>query len=371
MKRLFLSLLFIFLLTINAYSIGPLAITSPTPTGGDTTPPTLTSSTIPAAGTSISLLFNKAVRVGAGGNAGWTITMSGGASAMSYSSGSGSTTLVYTLARTILSNETGTIAYTQPGNGIEGNVADYPDLATIASAAVTNSSTYPGAAGSYMNEYFEAAGYDCGAGVPTGSAAWAPEVGAGCTVDPDTLSSAAGSPAGWGTYCLKTIKAAVSADAYTEKDSLAMTSAWMRVEVVIPDVTKITAGETQTVLRVYDETDGKVLFITNLYRNGAGTKTWFETVVKLDGSADTDCMADDIDLVNNTLYRLEYKWDIVNHKFSWKINGTAEDTDLVLAAGHATHLTLVRLGLRSFDSAVAFTTYYDKVSLDSTTWIGP
>ena len=105
----------------------------------DTTPPTLSSATIPSAGTSISLAFNEAVSVGAGGNGGWTITPSGGAATMSYASGSGSSTLVYNLNRTVNSGETGTVAYTQPGNGIEDAAGN--DLATIPSASVTNNST--------------------------------------------------------------------------------------------------------------------------------------------------------------------------------------------------------------------------------------
>lgn len=102
----------------------------------DVTPPTLTSATIDAAGTSLTLLFNEIVNIGAGGNGGFVVTMSGGASALTYASGAGSNTLVYTLARTIEAGETGTLAYTQPGNGVEDAAGN--DLATIGSAAVTN-----------------------------------------------------------------------------------------------------------------------------------------------------------------------------------------------------------------------------------------
>lgn len=110
--------------------------------GGDKTAPTFTSATIPAAGTSISLLFSEAVSVGAGGNGGFTITLSGGACTLTYSSGSGSNTLVYTTSRTVNSGETcSAFAYTQPGNGIED--ASGNDLATFSGrqADVTNNST--------------------------------------------------------------------------------------------------------------------------------------------------------------------------------------------------------------------------------------
>ena len=107
--------------------------------GANTNPPRLTSVTISIDGTTISLLFDEVVSIGAGGNAGWSITMSGGAVTMTYSSGSGTNTLVYTLSRIVLSSETGTVAYTQPGNGVEDLSGN--NLATISSQAETNKST--------------------------------------------------------------------------------------------------------------------------------------------------------------------------------------------------------------------------------------
>jgi hypothetical protein len=109
--------------------------------GGDVTAPTLSSATVADDGLSIVLAFNETVSYGAGGNAGWALTLSGGAVTMTYASGAGSSSLTYSLSRTIFTNETGTIAYTQPGDGIEDTSLN--DLATIASAAVTNGSDVP------------------------------------------------------------------------------------------------------------------------------------------------------------------------------------------------------------------------------------
>jgi hypothetical protein len=71
----------------------------------DTVAPTLTSATIPSAGNVIDLLFSKVVYHTT--ETGWAITMSGGASTITYSYGSGSTTLRYALSRTIGVAETG------------------------------------------------------------------------------------------------------------------------------------------------------------------------------------------------------------------------------------------------------------------------
>jgi hypothetical protein len=98
--------------------------------------PTLSRAQISFAGTTITLTFSKAVTFGAGGNGGWALSLSGGACAMSYSSGDGGTELVYSLSRTVSASETGTIAYTQPGDGVEGTIiAD--DLATFSGTAVS------------------------------------------------------------------------------------------------------------------------------------------------------------------------------------------------------------------------------------------
>lgn len=105
----------------------------------DTTAPTLSSATLAANGTSLTLGFNESVSVGAGGNGGFAITPSGGSATVSYASGSGTTALVYTVSRALSSTETATIAYVQPGNGIEDAAGN--DLASLSGYAVTNNST--------------------------------------------------------------------------------------------------------------------------------------------------------------------------------------------------------------------------------------
>jgi hypothetical protein len=108
----------------------------------DATAPTLVSATIPTTGDVLNILFDEAVSIGAGGNGGFTIAMSGGAVTLAYASGSGSTTLVYTLSRTVDAGETcSDFDYVQPGNGVED--ASGNDLASFSNqqAEVTNNST--------------------------------------------------------------------------------------------------------------------------------------------------------------------------------------------------------------------------------------
>lgn len=111
----------------------------------DSTAPTLTTATIPTGGTTLVLVHNESVVVGAGGNGGWAVTLSTGSATATYASGSGSTTLTYTLSGTVNGGTTGTVAYTQPGSGIEDNAGN--DLATLSGVSITNNSTQGGGGG--------------------------------------------------------------------------------------------------------------------------------------------------------------------------------------------------------------------------------
>ena len=102
--------------------------------------PLVTAVTIPAAGTFVNITYDSLVVFGSGGNSGHTLSMSGGASIMTYSSGSGTNTLNYSLSRVIQSGETGTLAYTQPGNGVESSTS-FADVASYSGRSVTNNST--------------------------------------------------------------------------------------------------------------------------------------------------------------------------------------------------------------------------------------
>lgn len=107
--------------------------------GEDVTPPALSTKTIASNGTTLTLSFNETVSIGAGGNGGWTIAPSGGSATLTYSSGSGSSSLVYTISRPIQYNETATVSYTQPTNGVEDDSGN--DLVTFSGSSVTNNST--------------------------------------------------------------------------------------------------------------------------------------------------------------------------------------------------------------------------------------
>lgn len=94
----------------------------------------LLSATIPAAGTTVRIGFATAASIGAGGNGGFTVTLSGGAATLTYASGAGTPVLVYTISRTVAQGESGTLAYVQPGDGVEDSQG--VDLATFSGRSI-------------------------------------------------------------------------------------------------------------------------------------------------------------------------------------------------------------------------------------------
>jgi len=98
----------------------------------------LESAVIDATGLLLTLNFSGPVSAGAGGTTGLALTLSGGAVTAVYDSGIGTSAVVYDLSRAIYTPETGTLAYTNPGNGLEDSQG--LDIANITGFAVTNGS---------------------------------------------------------------------------------------------------------------------------------------------------------------------------------------------------------------------------------------
>ena len=102
----------------------------------DTTAPTLQSAVIASSGTTLTLTFDEAVIVTTNG---YTFTPSGGSAALTLFSGSGTSTIVFSINRTIYDDETATIAY----SSVTGDTTDLNSntLVTFGATGVTNSST--------------------------------------------------------------------------------------------------------------------------------------------------------------------------------------------------------------------------------------
>lgn len=112
------------------------------PYGEDPPPPTpiFSSAATNTDGDELSITFSISCTTGAGGNGGVTVTASGGAVTWTYASGSGSDTYTGNLNRVIEADETITVSYTQPGNGIE-STDDQVDVDSFTNLPVANNST--------------------------------------------------------------------------------------------------------------------------------------------------------------------------------------------------------------------------------------
>jgi len=96
---------------------------------------TWVSASINVAGTQLTVVFSHAVR----GSAGFALTLGGAANALTYVSGQGTASLVFSLAVTATIGQVATLNY------VPGTVTDMFDnaIAAFYSAAVTNNSTVP------------------------------------------------------------------------------------------------------------------------------------------------------------------------------------------------------------------------------------
>lgn len=103
----------------------------------DAAAPFLVSATI-SGETELTLLFSEAVTRGVGhSDSDFAITLSGGAATLTYASGDGTAMLVFTISRTVTPDETGTLDYTQPTDGIEAD-DDGTDLDSFTDTDLVN-----------------------------------------------------------------------------------------------------------------------------------------------------------------------------------------------------------------------------------------
>src|SRR5690606_2044690 len=105
----------------------------------DTEAPLFDSGLLGSDGQTLVLAFSEAVVADSDDDEDWVLTASGGAAAIAYESGSGTSELTYSASRVIEATETLSLAYTQPGGGVHDSAGN--DLASFSGQAVTNNST--------------------------------------------------------------------------------------------------------------------------------------------------------------------------------------------------------------------------------------
>jgi hypothetical protein len=107
--------------------------------------PTLSSAVLQASGTDIVIGWPESVSYGAGGTGGYALTLSGGAATVTGVTGGGTNSHTLTVNRTVTNTETGTLAYTQPGNGAEDSA--FQDVVTFSGFTIDTSGGPAGGGG--------------------------------------------------------------------------------------------------------------------------------------------------------------------------------------------------------------------------------
>lgn len=203
-----------------------------------------------------------------------------------------------------------------------------------------------------FNELFEGTGYQN---------SWTESVGAGCTINEDALSSAVGSPNGWGVQCLNLVTAA-SVDNYTYSQYGDAAVRYSRTDVHFT-AWSLADGDTKRILTFTNNSLATSTINIVLYRDGAQYYIYFGPVY--DGVTQDYSFGAAVSL--DTTYRLETKWDTTADLFSCKINGISLG-GRALTAGRVQQGSVV-VGFTY--EAGTFTCYYDLVSVDDSTWVGP
>jgi hypothetical protein len=218
-----------------------------------------------------------------------------------------------------------------------------------------------------LEEHFEntgTPGYDV--------AGWSETITAGNTVDENANSSDCGSPSGWGSDCLKIICAADNTSAYADKDlGAAKVITYWHLEFYITSMT----ADTATLLSVWSDAWTNGIFL-QFATSGGNTKLALNCC--WDGDSHTYQSFNNLSL--NTVYKVDIKWDVTNHAWSWKLDGVVQANNVdatapvtsegTMSGAHPADLRNLSIGTFAWGASSTATTYYvDNVIVDDTTWV--
>lgn len=201
------------------------------------------------------------------------------------------------------------------------------------------------------DEGFEGAGYE---------ETWSngETVGAGSTVDEDADTADMGLPSGWDNQCLKLVT--TGNDAYVLQNDLSeLTQSWWRIEFGIT-AESFGDNEGNDLLGVWDSSWVNVIDL--LIRQKSG-QLRLRMNMKYDGS---HAWSDYYDISLNTRYSVEWKFDVTNGIFEWKMDGASQGTR-ALETGHAADLDKFFVGWQSVEAAA--TAYVDLITISNSGWV--
>jgi hypothetical protein len=191
---------------------------------------------------------------------------------------------------------------------------------------------------------------------------WTESVGAGCTINEDAASSDVGSPTDWGSQCLKLITA-VGVPNYTYSLLGDGAIRYTRVEIVI---TARTLDDGTGRLIAVGMNNAGSTYCWRLFIARSGASYLFAVIAFLDGTTQSLYWGSAYSL--NTKYRLEIRWDKTNNVFDWKVDGTSQGSQSLVAG--SVQMGLICAGGDDNPGNNSATFYEDLIAVDNADWVG-
>jgi len=201
---------------------------------------------------------------------------------------------------------------------------------------------------------------------------WAETEGATSTVDPDEDTASAGNPSNWDSECLE-IDCIEGENCYiTNTFDSTQGDFWFRFEFYLYSHT-IANNDRAMIAQIFDSVPSNVVIF---YVRYADPNLYIQARCYHDGASHYYTSLSAISV--QTVYRIEFKWNVTNDVWAWKIDGVNQPNDQdgtdpvesegVLSLTHGDGLESLRLGGVSYQQG--FKGYYDLVAVDNADWVG-
>lgn len=206
--------------------------------------------------------------------------------------------------------------------------------------------------GLILNENFEGTGYEN---------SWAESVDSGNTSDEDSAIPGT-APPGSGSQCHKAIATdAVSVNAFAYNGSANQNISYIRGYLYI-GAEGLADGEVFSTLFLIDSSFANFSTIMQIGQNAGQLQI---RLVYYSGGALQPTAWANINI--QQWYRVEYKYDITNLKWEWKIDGAAKNSGSLVAATITPYF--IGIGINGHEGSSPTTLYSDLITWNDSNWV--
>lgn len=202
-----------------------------------------------------------------------------------------------------------------------------------------------------LSETFEASGYD--------AAGWSETVPGTCVVDENATVSAAGSPVGWGSQCLRISLDGGGADCFTANTFGDGPVRFFAAEFRVTALAFDTNAQQASVMTATNAAGTAGIFLVQLVRSAGAN--FLQLFVYHNGSA--NAIYSEALQMNHT-YRVECKWDDTANAWQLWLDNVSRGSGTLTGAAATTQAGAIALG-DTLNSVRTATFYIDRVAVDS------